>query len=49
MEQKFTPNRNKTVMIFETKFIAQKEHDAPKQGTKIKDTRKKITDHGTNH
>jgi hypothetical protein len=49
MEQKFAPNRNKTVMILETTFIAQKEHDAPKQVTKIKDTRNKITDHGTNN
>jgi hypothetical protein len=37
MEPKFTPNRNKTVMIFEIKFIPQKEQDAPKQGTTIKD------------
>jgi hypothetical protein len=36
-------------MIFETKFIAQKEQDASKQGTTIKDTRNKITDCGTNH
>jgi hypothetical protein len=37
MEQKFTPNRNKTVMIFEKKIITQKEQDAPKQGTTVKD------------
>jgi hypothetical protein len=36
-------------MIFETKFIAQKELDAPKQGTTIKDTQNKINDRGTNH
>jgi hypothetical protein len=36
-------------MIFETKFIAQKELDAPKKGTTINDTWNKITDHGTNH
>jgi hypothetical protein len=36
-------------MIFETKFIAQKEQDATNQGTTIKDTRNKIYDRGTNH
>jgi hypothetical protein len=49
MEQKFAPNRNKIVMTFETKFIAQKEQDATKQGTTIKDIGNKITDRGTNH
>jgi hypothetical protein len=48
MEQKFAPNRNKTV-IFDAKFIVQKEQDAPNQGTTTKDTRNKITDRGTNH
>jgi hypothetical protein len=42
MEQKFAPNRNKSVMTFETKFIAQKEQDATKPEQQLKIHRTKL-------